>query len=230
MKIARACILVLLLAAALVRPASSHSLTEFEQQLALREKYFQPIDKTAPDFTLQDADGHVFRLADFRGKVVVLHFIYTHCPDECPLHAERIATIQTMVNETPMKAQVQFISITTDPAVDRGALLRTYGAQHGLDPVNWLFLTTTDDEPEDTTRRLAEAFGHKFTKTADGYQMHGIVTHVIDREGHWRGNFHGLQFDPVNLVLLVNALANDVHPQNPPVTAKGFWDRLWGLF
>jgi len=36
---------------------------------------------------------------------------------------------------------------------------------------------------------LAEAFGHKFTLTDAGYQMHGIVTHVNDKEGHWRASF-----------------------------------------
>ena len=66
----------------------------------------------------------------------MLHFIYTNCPDLCPLHAELIAKIQSMVNLTPMKEGVRFISITTDPSKDRGEVLRDYG--HGLDPVNWM--------------------------------------------------------------------------------------------
>jgi hypothetical protein len=43
----------------------------------------------------------------------------------------------------------------------------------------------------------------------DGYQVHGVVTHVIDREGRWQANFHGLKFEPTNLVLYINALVND---------------------
>jgi protein SCO1/2 len=234
MQILRTAIVALLLAACLPASALAHSIEELEQQFSAAEKYFQPIDKAAPDFKLQDAEGRVFRLGDFRKKVVVLHFIYTRCTDLCPLHAERIAKIQSMIDTTPMKAQVQFISITTDPSNDRGELLRDYGPQHGLDPVNWMFLTTTPDEPEDATRRLAEAFGHRFTKAKDGYQMHGIVTHVIDREGNWRGNFHGLKFDPVNLVMFVNALVNtdvhDVHPEKHPDSEKGIWDRLLEMF
>ena len=226
----RAAVLVLLLMPLLVAVALAHSLKEFEEQLSAQEEYFQPIDKPAPDFRLQDAEGHVVRLSDFRGKVVVLHFIYTSCPDLCPLHAELIAKIQSMVNLTPMKEVVRFISITTDPSKDRGGVLRDYGTKHGLDPVNWTFLTTTPDEPEDTTRRLAEAFGHKFTKTTDGYQMHGIVTHVVDPEGNWRGNFHGLKFDPSNLVIFVNALVNDVHSVKQPQPPKGFWQRMLEMF
>src|SRR6266700_4160858 len=141
---------------------SAHSLHELETALGDREKYFQPIDKDTPDFTLQDAGGRVLGLADLHGKVVVLHFIYTSCPDVCPLHSERIAEIQTMVNQSPMKQQVEFVTITTDPSKDRGAVLTDYGSSHGLDAANWIFLTTTPDQPEDATRKLAEQFGHRF--------------------------------------------------------------------
>src|SRR3546814_16670536 len=99
-----------------------------------KEKFFQSLDKEAPDFTLQDADGKVVRRADLRGKVAVLHFIYAGCPDVCPLHADRIAEIQEMVNQTPMKEQVQFITITTDPENDHTDVMRAYGQGHGLEP------------------------------------------------------------------------------------------------
>ena len=133
-----------------------------------------------------------------------------------------------MVNATPMKGQVVFVTITTDPKRDTPEVLRAYGPAHGLDPVNWMFLTTSQDQPEDATRKLAEAFGHKFTLTDDGYQMHGIVTHVIDKEGHWRANFHGLNFAPVNLVTLVNALTNDLeHPHAEP--EEGWLAWMWKL-
>lgn len=218
--------LVALAAMTAVTPlAWAHSLKEFEASLGDREKFFQAVDKPAPDFTLCNADGHTVRLADLRGKVVVLNFIYASCPDVCPLHSERIAEIQAMVNGTPMKDQVRFISVTTDPTGDTSEVLREYGPAHGLDSVNWTFLTKTPDQPENATRRLAESYGHKFTKTKDGYQVHGIVTHVIDREGRWRGNFHGLKFQSVNLVLFVNALVNDVHPDHGP-RETSFWDRV----
>src|SRR5713101_9328590 len=116
------------LAAAIPPAASSHSLKDLATALGDREKYFQPVDKETPDSALQDPDGRPLSPADFRGKVVVLHFIYASCPDICPLHSERIAEIQKMVNQSAMKAQVQFISITTDPANDGPEILRDYGA------------------------------------------------------------------------------------------------------
>ena len=218
------------LAVGLAHGARAHSLDDIDAMLQSDEQYFQQIDKPMPDFTLRTADGRIVRPADLVGKVVVLHFIYTSCPDVCPLHAEKIADIQKMVNGTPMKSQVIFISITTDPRKDTPDVLKAYGPAHGLGPVNWLFLTTTQDEPEDTTRKLAQAFGHKFTVTDDGYQMHGIVTHVIDKEGRWRANFHGMKFEPINLVTLVNALTNNVErPHHEREQDDGWLARLWNL-
>lgn len=201
--------LLTLLLISVTAAAWAHSLKDLERLLGDKEKYFQSLDKAAPDFALEDPDGKPVRHSDLRGKVVVLHFIYAGCPDVCPLHADRIAEIQSMVNQTPMKAQVQFVTITTDPKSDTPDVLRAYGEQHRLDPANWTFLKTGAGQPEDTTRKLAEQFGHKFMKQEDGYQVHGIVTHVIDKEERWRANFHGLRFEPTNLVVFINALVND---------------------
>ena len=221
--------LVLIFAAVLTGAAWGHSLKDLEIMLGDREKYFQVIDKPAPEFALQGADGKSVNLSALRGKVIVLHFIYASCPDVCPLHADKIAEVQAMINQTPMKDQMRFVTITTDPKNDAPDVLRAYGGQHGLDTVNWVFLTKRQDDPEDVTRKLAEQFGHKFTKTQDGYQVHGIVTHIIDREGRWRANFHGLKFEPSNLVVFVNALVNDVHKPHRE-RERGFWERLKSLF
>lgn len=207
---------------------SAHSLKSLENQLYNKEKYFQALDKKTPDFTLQDADGKSIGLRDLRGKVVVLHFIYTNCPDVCPLHAERIAEIQQMINPTPMRDLVRFVTITTDPKNDTPEVMRKYGPARGLDPVNWMFLTSGPEKLA-ATRKLVERFGHKFTKDGDGYQLHSVVTHVIDMEGRWRANFHGLKFQPTNLVLFINALTNDVHEANKQ-RKQGLWEKLRKMF
>ena len=214
-----------LLLVSLTATAWAHSLKDLETLLGDKEKYFQAIDKPAPKFALQNADGKPVRLSDLRGKVVVLHFIYAACPDVCPLHADRIAEIQSMVNQTPMKEQVQFVTITTDPRNDTPEVLRAYGEQHRLDPANWSFLTTRAGQLEDATRELAEQFGHRFMKQEDGYQVHGIVTHVIDKEGRWRANFHGLRFEPTNLVVFINALTNDAQKPHGH-ERQSTWDKI----
>lgn len=214
-----------LLLVSLSATAWAHSLKDLETLLDDKEKYFQSVDKAAPAFALQDAEGRPIRLTDLRGKVVVLHFIYAGCPDVCPLHADRIAEIQSMVNQTPMKEQVKFVTITTDPKNDTPDVLRAYGGQHGLSPANWIFLTTAAKQPEDATRKLAGQFGHKFMKQENGYQIHGIVTHVIDREGRWRANFHGLKFEQTSLVVFINALVNDAQELHGH-GRQSTWDKI----
>lgn len=196
--------------AAAASTASAHSLKELEDQLAARERYFQAMDQPAPDFALQDADGHMASLKDLRGKVVVLYFIFASCPDVCPLQSEKLAEIQSQINTTPMRDLVEFIAITTDPERDLPDVLKAYGPAHGLDPTNWTFLTSGPAKPT-ATRDLAAAYGLKFTPEEGGSQMHGVVTHVIDKSGNLRARFHGLKFKDINLIVYVNALSNDSH-------------------
>ena len=225
----RLCIAVAALLMLVPAAASAHSLDEVEKMLGDGEKYFQQIDKPAPDFTLQMADGRTVKQAELRGQVVVLNCIYTSCPDLCPLHSEKIAEVQGMINETPMKDLVTFVTVTTDPVNDTADVMRVPGRAHGLDPVNWLFLTKLQEQPESSTRELAEAFGHRFDKTDDGFQMHGIVTHVIDGEGRWRANFHGLKFQSINLITFVNALTNGSVPKHGH-GRRSWWESVTDYF
>ena len=196
--------------AALPWPAVAHSLQDLEKMLSARETYVQIVNQPAPDFTLRDAGGTEVRLADFRGKVVVLWFVYSRCPDVCPLHSEALASVQERVNRTPMRDAVRFIAITTDPERDTPDVLSQYGPAHGLDPVNWGMLTSGLEKASET-RLLANRYGLKFTATDDGYQMHGVVTHLIDKSGNMRARYHGLKFNPTNLIVHINALTNDDH-------------------
>jgi protein SCO1/2 len=193
-----------------IQPAEGHSLKQLEDRMRARERYVEIVDRPAPDFALQDPKGRRVALADFRGKVVVLNFIYTHCPDVCPLHSEKIVEIQEKVNRTPMRDLVRFVTITTDPASDTPEIMNSYSRTHGLSPVNWVFLTSSAETPEQT-RSIAKSFGLKFTLAKDGYQMHGLVTHLIDKSGNLRARYHGLKFDPTNMVVHINALTNDDH-------------------
>jgi protein SCO1/2 len=224
-------LLVVLLAGALLFALPEVGLAHGPAQIAAefhdREPYFQAIAKPAPDFVLQDADGNAIQLNHFAGKVVVLNFIYATCPDVCPLHSEMIANIQRLTADAGMTDGVQFVSITTDPANDTTEIMRGYGAIHGLDSANWIFLTLAPGQPEGLTRQLAEAYGHGFTPTDGGYQVHGTVTHIIGKDGNWEANFHGLEPDPLNVVLFLNALANHWSEDPEP---KSWWRRLLDRF
>ncbi len=205
---------------------ADHPGADLDKVMGSKEKYFEIKDKPAPAFDLVNGNGEQVSLSDYADKILVVHFVYTSCPDICPLHAEKLQEIQTMINSSPMKEVVQFVTITTDPATDTPEVLKTYGEDHNLNPVNWTFMTVAPDQTEDTTRKLAEAFGHKFVKSDDGYQTHGVVTHVIDRGGRWAGNFHGLKFNSVNMVLYINGLINK---PSEPKKNQGWFKKLKDL-
>ena len=224
LRISRRSLLGALVLSSSVPSVYAHSLAELSQEFVTEEKFFQPVDSEAPSFTLHDADGHTVSLADFKGKIVVLHFTYTNCPDFCPLYAEKIAEIQKMINITPMKGMVEFISITTDPKRDFGQVLKDFGNNHGLDPVNWTFLSAAPGAAEDSTRELAKSYGAEIKIMPNGDQMHGVVTSIIRGDGRLVARFHSLKFENLNLVKFVNALTNDHHSESHH--EPGLWDRL----
>ena len=206
---------------------AAHSIAEVEDQLSQREHYVQMVERPAPAFTLQDPEGRRVSLSDYRGKVVVLWFIYATCPDVCPLHSKVMADIQDQINSTPMRDLVQFVAITTDPENDTIRVLKEYGPAQGLDSANWVFLTKSPDQPDEITRNLAKEYGVEFVPTDDGMQMHGTVTHLIDREGMMRARYHGLKFNPTNFIVHLNALTNeDSHPE---AGASSFWSSVRAL-
>lgn len=210
--------------------AAHHPGADLDEMMGSEEKYFQAIDQpAAPPFELANADGKIVRLSDFSDKIIVLNFIFASCTDFCPIHSEVIADIQEKINATPMKDRVQFLTITTDPAKDTAAVLKDYGPAHGLDAENWMFLTTLPGQPEDATRKLSEEYDVRFEPLEDGQQMHGAVTHVIDRGGRFAAKFHGLRFDTLNMVLYINGLTNNL-PKAAQRPQAGWWDKIKAVF
>ena len=197
-----------LLAAAALPSLAHHTLKQKEEALRKRETYLELTARAAPTFALKDADGRTVGLEDFRGKVVIVNFVFASCTDVCPLHSDLIGEIQRKI--ATHRDKVQFITITTHPELDTPEILRPYGAVHGLSPENWTFLTSGPEQPN-ATRELAERYGLKFTPVGNGQFVHGVVTHLIDQRGVLRARYHGLKFDPMHLVVHVNALISENH-------------------
>jgi len=226
---------VAILLAAGLHPARAHSLADVEHDLTSKDRYVEVVNRPAPGFRLTDTEGRTVSLDDLKGKVVVLWFFYTNCPDVCPLHTEAIASIQRAISTTPMRDRVRFVAITTDPERDTAAVLREYGPAHGLDPANAMLLTSGPEAPT-AARELAEQYGLKFTAAPGGMQMHALVMHLIDREGNLRARYHGLKFDPTSAIVHLNALTNDglVKDHHGATDWLGrkpsLWDRIKAAF
>ena len=97
-----------------------------------------PVYSQLPDFELVDASGRKFTRERLSGKVWVADFIYTRCEDTCPLQTAEMRRLQQVFGTHEDFRQ---ISITTDPAHDKEALLSAYARKFGADTKRWFFLT-----------------------------------------------------------------------------------------
>ena len=132
------------------------------------------------DFALRDPEGRLRRLADFRGKVVMLFFGFTHCPDICPTALTRAKEVKRLLG--PDGDRLQVIFVTVDPERDTAALLKEYTA--AFDPA---FLGLRGDA--EATQRAAAEFRVFYEKVPAGasYTMnHSALTYVFDAEGRLR--------------------------------------------
>lgn len=117
------------------------------------------------DFALVDSDGKPRRLADFRGKVVVLFFGYTHCPEVCPTTMADLTQVMKQLGQDAERVQVLFV--TLDPERDKPALFARY-----VSSFNPSFLGLYGDAQ--ATASAAKSFGVNFEKQADkqgGYTL-----------------------------------------------------------
>lgn len=97
----------------------------------------------APGFALSDQHGHRFRLADARGKVVVLTFLYTSCTDVCPVVGVKLRETAELLGEEA--AEVAFVVVSVDPARDTPERVAAYSRALGMDE-RWHYLIGSPEE------------------------------------------------------------------------------------
>lgn len=137
----------------------------------------------AKDFQLTDFDGKPRTLADFKGKVVVVFFGYTHCPDVCPTTMSELAQVKQALGTDGDKLQVLFISV--DPERDTPTVLKAY-----MQPFDPSFLALYAATPEKLAA-LAKDFKVFYQKaprkdSADYSVDHTAASYVYDPQGRLR--------------------------------------------
>lgn len=136
----------------------------------------------ARDFALTDHNGTPRTLADFRGKVVLIFFGYTHCPDVCPTTMAELAGVMKELGKDADRVQVLFV--TLDPARDTQALLAKYVP--AFDP-RFLGLRGDQAATEKTAKEFKIFFQKVDGKTADAYTIdHTAGSYVFDTKGRVR--------------------------------------------
>jgi protein SCO1/2 len=146
----------------------------------------------ASDFHLSDQFGKPVALSDFKGKPVVLTFLYTHCPDVCPLTAEKLhATMQLLAQDGP---NVSILAVSTDPKNDTQQAALDFSNAHKLQD-SWHFLIG----PREQLAPIWTSYSVTAKAVTGSNEVdHSIGLFVIDKQGKERV-FLGDDFAPSQL-------------------------------
>jgi Uncharacterized protein SCO1/SenC/PrrC, involved in biogenesis of respiratory and photosynthetic systems len=137
----------------------------------------------AADFTYQDIDGNSVTLSDSDGKVRLVYFFFSNCPDVCPPTTFMMSQVQDMLKaDGDFGTKAEFLSITIDPVRDTPEALRTFGDKFNADYSGWKFLR--GDEAE--TAKLAEKYQLAVVKDEEGNFGHSNLIVVVDKKGRIR--------------------------------------------
>jgi protein SCO1/2 len=168
----------------------------------------------APDFALADQNGETVQLSALRGRPVVLTFLFTQCPDVCPLTAEKLRRTAELLGSAA--DQVAFVAVSTDPPRDDAAAAKTFVEQHRLtgrlrfllgtqaelQPV-WsaYYMAVTPSSTDDPAQRAAANYA---ARTA----THTDALFTIDREGRERTLLRS-DFEPEALAATLKRLLTE---------------------
>jgi protein SCO1 len=168
-----------------------------------------------PDFLLTNQDNRPIRAGKYRGKAVLLTFIYTRCPlpDYCPLMTERFAEIEKSLKaDSSLYPRTHLLSITVDPDYDKPAVLRSYGLSSGLQAFDhWEFATGSREE----VKRVASWFGLEYWPDKDQI-VHSLRTAIIGPDGKLVKIYHGNEWKAEEVISELRSL-----PAREQVEIKG---------
>ena len=167
---------ILLVLAAIVIAAIGFSVTARDQPRALIGTDLG--GDAAPDFTLTNQFGNQVSLAEHRGTLVVLTFLYTHCPDICPLTAARLRQVYEQLGSDA--ANVSFLAVSVDP--ERDTTEAAYAFSERFEMLDrWSYLVGTREELEPVWK--AYYIGVLPDPNQHDLVMHTAPIYLIDRDG-----------------------------------------------
>jgi protein SCO1/2 len=164
------------------------------------------LNKEAIDFELKTLDNKTFKLSDHKGKVIAMTFVYSHCPDVCPVLANRFSTAAVTLMEKGydnfimLLISVDFAGDTYESVMD---FLSKYVSKEAINKGKVIYLLGKDLE---SLNNIWKSYGvyvatsketgnYTFTPVA-----HTAVVHIIDKKFKWRVSFVGMLWNTTDLV------------------------------
>jgi protein SCO1/2 len=154
-----------------------------------------------PDNTLLDVDGRAHTLAEWRGKLLAVTFIYTRCPvpDFCPLMDRRFGEVQRLVaGDAALRGRVRLLSVTFDPEHDTPTVLAAHARKAGADPEVWSFLTGERAELTAFSARFGVTLLPDTTHPLE--IVHNLRTAVVDDRGRVIRILNGNEWTAENVI------------------------------
>ncbi len=169
---------ILLLAASLATGCGGGGTAAVEPPPSFAGAALQP-PKATPDFSLRDAHGQTISLSEQRGKLVLVTFIYTHCPDVCPLITQNLNDALQQLGSA--RKDVRVLAISVDPRGDTAKAVRAYEKLHHLVPE---FHYLIGSKPE--LLQVWKAWGVAAVASDPELVDHTAYTMLVDRAGKGR--------------------------------------------
>ncbi|MBA3512810.1 MAG: SCO family protein [Pyrinomonadaceae bacterium] len=152
-----------------------------------------------PDFALVNQDNEPIRTGQYKGKALLLTFIYTRCPipEYCTLMSNNFSSVDRELQKQPeLHRKTRLLSISIDPSYDTPAVLRSYGASHtgrfGDETFShWAFATGTREQ----VKEVAQFFGLQYYPEKDQI-LHGLRTAIIAPNGKVHKVYRGNEWKP----------------------------------
>ena len=157
----------------------------------------------APDFSLRDSSGEQVNLSNYRGKVVLLAFVFTTCPGVCPLISQQMAYLQRQLkSEGLFGGKTAMLSVTVDPKTDSAEVLQKYAKAFSADPAGWRFLR--EDLPK--LAPVLKAYDEWTKLLPKGELDHPARVYLIDQAGNMREIYSLAFFNETQTLLDMKAL------------------------
>lgn len=171
----------------------------------------EDLGNSSYDLIDQDGNGRIFP-AFVKNKVVVAGYIFTNCPDICPLTINNMRLIQERLKKEKVEG-VQFVSVSFDPDNDTPDVLKNFARIRNLDLNNWTFLTGAKPDIDKLMNQVGVlAVPGDSTVFPSGkvsyYYVHTDRIQIIDVEGKIRKNYPGSSINVDEIVEDIKSIAN----------------------
>lgn len=203
------------LAAALAAPAA-HAQPDYAKALRGSQA---ALDQPTGDFAFRDSRGNAVRLADFRGRPLVVSFVYTGCFQACPVTTRFLASAVETARAALGRDSFEVITIGFNQPFDGPEAMAAFARQNRIDDPRWRFLAPRSEDVEALTR----TFGFAFERTPKGFDHLAQAT-IVDAQGVIYRQVYGETFELPMLVAPLKELLSGAASRS--VTLENVWTKV----